>query len=164
MDGDRLKAVKQGLQTASSEINAGNYVGLITFGDRPKSLIPLAPFDTLQHQRLLAAIDALTADGSTAMYDGMMVGLAELMERKKTDPNGRFYLLLLSDGEANQGLNFEQVKDIVKYSGVRVYPIAYGEVNQQELQATASLRESTVQAGNPKNVQRLLKELFQTNL
>jgi Ca-activated chloride channel family protein len=164
MEGDRLKAVKRGLQTASSEINAGNYVGLITFGDRPKSLIPLAPFDTLQHQRLLAAIDALTADGRTAMYDGMMVGLAELMERKKTDPNGRFYLLLLSDGQANQGLNFEQVKDIVKYSGVRVYPIAYGEVNQQELQATASLRESTVQAGNPKNVQRLLKELFQTNL
>ncbi len=73
-------------------------------------------------------------------------------------------MLLLSDGEANQGLNFEQVKDIVKYSGVRVYPIAYGEVNQQELQATANLRESTVQAGNPKNVQRLLKELFQTNL
>ncbi|HEY9728873.1 MAG TPA: vWA domain-containing protein [Chroococcales cyanobacterium] len=164
MEGDRLKSVKQGLQIASNAINSGNQVGLITFSDRPKYLVPLAPFDTLQHQRLLAAIDRLEADGSTAMYDGTMVGLADLMERKKTDPNGRFYLLLLSDGEANAGFNFEQVKDIVKYSEVRVYPIAYGEVNQQELQSLSSLRESTVQAGNPQNVQRLLKELFQTNL
>jgi Ca-activated chloride channel family protein len=164
MEGDRINSVKQGLQIASNAINSGNQVGLITFSDRPKYLVPLAPFDTLQHQRLLAAIDRLEADGSTAMYDGTMVGLADLMERKKTDPNGRFYLLLLSDGEANAGFNFEQVKDIVKYSEVRVYPIAYGEVNQQELQSLSSLRESTVQAGNPQNVQRLLKELFQTNL
>jgi Ca-activated chloride channel family protein len=164
MEGDRIKAVKEGLQIASREINSGNQVGLMTFSDRPKYLVPLATFDTLQHQRLLAAIDELRADGNTAMYNGIITGLADLMERKKTDKNGRFYLLLLSDGEANAGFKFDQVKDIVKYSEVRVYPIAYGEVNQQELQSLSSLRESTVQAGNPQNVQRLLKELFQTNL
>lgn len=164
MEGDRLRSVQEGLRLASKNINAGNYVGLITFGSRPVQRLPLAPFDTLQQQRLLAVVDELTADGYTAMYDGIMVALADLMEQRKANPDGRFYLLLLSDGETNEGHTFDQVKNVMAYSDVRFYPIAYGEVNQAELQAIASLRESTVQQGNPENVQTLLSDLFQTNL
>ncbi|HEY9647149.1 MAG TPA: VWA domain-containing protein [Chroococcidiopsis sp.] len=164
MEGDRLQSVKEGLKLASKDINSGNYVGLVTFGDRPVRRLPLAAYDTLQQQKLLAAVDDLTADGSTAMYDGVMVALSELMQQRKTNPDGRFYLLLLSDGETNQGFAFDQIKDVLAYSDVRFYPIAYGEVNQEELQAIASLRESTVQQGNPANVQNLLRDLFQTNL
>lgn len=72
--------------------------------------------------------------------------------------------MLLSDGEATSGLRLEQVQSVLRDSGVRIYPIAYGEVNQQELQAIASLREGSVYDGNPETVQRLLKDLFQTNL
>jgi len=164
MEGDRLNSVKQSLQIASNAINSGNQVGLITFSDRPNYLLPLATFDTLQHQRLLAAVDNLKADGNTAMYDGVITGLAELMERRKADPNGQFYLLLLSDGEVTQGLQFVQVKDVLAHSGVRIYPIAYGEVNQEEMKAIAALREATVKSGTPQNLQTLLKDLFQTNL
>ncbi|GAB4217700.1 MAG: VWA domain-containing protein [Synechococcales cyanobacterium] len=163
-DSNRLTSVKEGLRIASGQINAGNYVGLVTFSDVVRSVLPLAPFETLHHQRLLAAIDRLVADGGTAMYDGMMVGLAELMNRQQQDPNGRYYLLVLSDGETNRGYGFVDIRDVLAYSGIRVYPIAYGEVNQAEMQAIAGLRESTVQAGTPSNVQTLLKDLFQTNL
>jgi len=164
MYGERIKAVKEGLRIATKEINAGNQVGLITFSDRVKNVVNLSPFDALQHKRLLAAIDALQADGNTALYDGAIAGLATLMERRKTDPTGVFRLLLLTDGEVTTGLKFEEVKDLMKFSDVRIYPIAYGEVNQQELKAIAALRESTVQVGTPQNVQNMLKEIFQTNL
>jgi Ca-activated chloride channel family protein len=164
MDGEPLNAVKEGLRIASKEINPGNYIGLISYGDQPRELVPLAPFDEMQHKRFLAAIDNLRADGATAMYDGMMVGLSKLMEQKKINPDGRFYMLLLTDGQANRGFNFDKVKQIIEYSGVRVYPIAYGDVNQGELDAIAALRESTVKQGTPENVQDLLKGLFQTNL
>ncbi len=164
MAGDRIKAVKEGLRIATKEINAGNQVGLITFSDRVKNVVNLSPFDALQHKRLLAAIDVLEADGNTALYDGAIAGLAPLMERRKADPTGVFRLLLLTDGEVTTGLKFEEVKDLMKFSDVRIYPIAYGEVNQQELKAIAALRESTVQIGTPQNVQNLLKEIFQTNL
>jgi len=164
MDGNRIQAVKTGLQVASKEINRGNFVGLMTFSDQVYYMVPLAPFDQLQHQRLLAATDSLVADGNTALYDGTMAALGELLAQKQKDPNGRFYLLLLTDGEVTKGFNFEQVKNLLANSGVRIYPIAYGEVNQQELLAIASLREATVQQGTPQNVERLLKELFQTNL
>lgn len=164
MQGDRLEGVKKGLRLASSAINAGNQVGLVTFGDRPVRRMTLAPFNELEQKRLLVAIDDLKADGSTAMYDGLMIGLADLMEKQKADPNGRFSLMLLSDGEVTTGLRLDQVQSVLRDSGIRIYPIAYGEVNQQELQAIASLREGSVYDGNPETVQRLLKELFQTNL
>ena len=164
MDGQPLDAVKEGLRVASSVINAGNEVGLVTFGDRPQYLVPLASFDQLQHQRLLAAIDSLRADGSTAMYDAMMIGLNELVQKRQSDPDGRFYLMLLTDGEANRGYNFADVRSILEYSDIRIYPIAYGDVNEAELQEIAQLRESTVKEGNPENVQDLLKGIFQTNL
>ncbi len=164
MDGEPLTAVKEGLKIASSTINAGNYVGLVTFGDRAVYRVPLEPFDQLQHQRFLAAIDTLVADGSTAMYDATLVGLAELMKQRQQDPDGLFYLLLLTDGEANRGYSFGDVENLLAYSDIRIYPISYGNANESELESIAQLRESTVKAGNPENVQDLLKGIFQTNL
>ena len=164
MEGERMQALKDGLRVAAGQINSGNYVSIVTFADNPTRRLPLAPFDQLQHQKFLATIDNLRADGATAMYDGAMVGLADLLAQKERDPNGRFYLLLLSDGEVNRGYTFDAVQDILAYSDVRFYPIAYGEVSQDELQAIASLRESTVQQGTPDNVQTLFKDLFQVNL
>ncbi len=164
MEGKALANVKEGLRVASQEINPGNYLGLISYSDQPREMLALAPFDEMQHKRFLAAIDNLRADGGTAMYDAMMVGLGKLMEQKKANPDGHFYLLVLTDGQTNEGLVFNQVQDVLKYSGVRIYPIAYGNVNQQELSAIAAIRESTVKTGTPENVQELLKDLFQTNL
>jgi Ca-activated chloride channel family protein len=86
------------------------------------------------------------------------------MEKQKADPDGQFYLLLLTDGDRTEGLTFNQVKALIQYSGVRVYPIAYGEVNHGELEAIAALREGAVYEGTPEKVQVLLKDLFQTNL
>ncbi|MEM9805451.1 MAG: VWA domain-containing protein [Cyanobacteria bacterium P01_D01_bin.56] len=164
MDGEPLKALQKGLRIASQQINQGNQVGLVTFAERPVRRLELAPFDKLQQQKLLAAVDQLHAHGGTAMYDGVMVALANLMEKRINDPDGRFYLLLLSDGDVNRGYEFRKVKDIMAHSNVRFYPIAYGEVNKAELQAIANLKESTVKQGNPENVQTLFKDLFQVNL
>ena len=164
MDGAPLQAVQDGLRIAAGQINPGNYIGIVSFDDNPVRRLAMAPFDELQHQKFLATVDQLRADGKTAMYDGIMVGLADLLEKQANDPTGRFYLLLLSDGEANRGNQFSAVRDIMAYSEVRFYPIAYGDVNEDELNAIASLRESTVKAGNPDNVQTLFKDLFQVNL
>ena len=164
MDGEPLVAVKEGLKIASSTINAGNYVGLVTFDDNAVYRVPLEPFDQLQHQRFLAAVDSLVAGGSTAMYDATLVGLGELMKQRQQDPEGLFYLLLLTDGDATRGYNFRDVENLLSYSDIRIYPIAYGDVNEAELESIAQLRESTVKTGNPENVQDLLKGIFQTNL
>ncbi|MEM9162663.1 MAG: VWA domain-containing protein [Cyanobacteria bacterium P01_F01_bin.4] len=164
MEGEPLSALKEGLRIAAQQINPGNHIGLVTFDDKPVNRLPLGSFDKQQHQRFLATVEQLQANGGTAMYDGVMVGLGELLKQQQQDPNGRYYLLLLTDGEVNRGYTFDAAKDIMAYSNVRFYPIAYGNVNEQELDAIASLRESTVQVGTPENVQDLFKNLFQINL
>jgi len=164
MEGEPLAAVQAGLQVAASQINPGNFVSIVTFDDRPVRRLPLAPFDPLQHQKFLATVDQLRADGATAMYDGVMVALADLMEQQTRDPTGRFYLLLLTDGKTNRGNPFATIEPVMAYSDVRFYPIAYGDVDQGELDAIAALRESTVQQGNPENVRTLFRDLFQINL
>jgi Ca-activated chloride channel homolog len=160
----RLKAVQEALRFASQQINSGNQVGLMTFSDRPVRRINLAPFNELEQKRLLTAIDELKSDGATTLYDAVAAGLGDLMNQQKRDPEGRFYLLLLTDGERTDGLDLSSVRDVIKHSGVQVYPIAYGEVNQAELKELAAIREGSVYSGNPKTVQTLLRDLFQTNL
>jgi Ca-activated chloride channel family protein len=164
MEGEPLKAVKDGLRVASQYINPGNQISLITFSDQPVQQLSLRPFDEQQHKRFLAAVDLLQSGGGTALYDGVMVGLSELLAQRQKDPNGSYYLLLLSDGQTNVGYPFKEIKDIMAHSGVRFYPIAYGEVNEAEMQAIAELRESTVKMGTPENVQDLFRDLFQVNL
>lgn len=164
MDGEPLEAVQAGLRVAADQINPGNFVSIVTFDDSPVRRLPLAPFDPLQHQKFLATVDQLQADGATAMYDGVLVALGELMEQQARDPTGRFFLLLLTDGKANRGYTFGTIEQVMAYSDVRFYPIAYGDVDQAELEAIAELRESAVQEGNPNNVRTLFKDLFQINL
>lgn len=164
MEGDPLRAVQEGLRIASQYINPGNQVSFITFSDQPVEQLSLKPFDEQQHKRFLAAVDLLQSGGGTALYNGVMVGLSQLLTQRQQDPNGNYYLLLLSDGQTNVGYKFNEIKDIMAYSGVRFYPITYGEVNEQEMQAIAELRESTVKSGTPENVQELFRDLFQVNL
>ncbi|MEL6554397.1 MAG: VWA domain-containing protein [Cyanobacteria bacterium J06621_11] len=161
---ERLSAVQSALQFASSQINPGNQVGLVTFSGKPTHRMHLAPFSELEKKRLFTAIEQMRADGGTALYDGLAVGLSELMTAKKNDPEGEFYLLLLTDGEQTRGIGFERIEKVLEASGVKVYPISYGEVNQKELEAIAAIRETPVFKGTPKQVQGLLKDLFQTSL
>lgn len=161
---NRLDAVQDALRFASQQINPGNQVGVVTFSDRPTRRMHMAPFDEFEKKRLFTAIDQLHADGGTALYDGLAVGLESLLAKQELDPDGKFYLLLLTDGERTQGLKFSQLKNVIEASGVRVYPIAYGDINQKELEALAEIRESNVYQGTPEKVQVLLKNLFQTSL
>jgi Ca-activated chloride channel family protein len=165
MDQDeRLARVKRAIRAASGAINPGNQVGLVTFGDRPVRQLPLAPMDEPGRQRLVATVNHLQANGSTALYDGLAVGLADLMRARQRDPHGRFHLLLLSDGKPTSGLSLQDLREVIQHSGIQITPIAYGEVDHGELQAIADIRESVVYEGTPQRIVPLIGDLFQTTL
>ncbi len=164
MSGEPLRAVQDGLRIASQSINAGNHVGMVGFGGQPYWLVPLAPFDRLHHQRLLAGVDSLSAQGFTAMYDGLTIALDALMTQRASDPNGRFYILLLSDGETNRGWRLPDMQGVLEYSDIRIYPIAYDLLDQPDLVAIAATGEASVQRGNTETITGILRDIFQTSL
>ena len=160
----RLSQLKKAISLATTAINDGNQVGLISFSDHPVRRMPLQPINAQGRRELIASINHLQADGPTALYDGLAVGMADLMRARQKDPNGRFHLLLLTDGQRTDGLDFDNLRDVIEKSGIVITPIAYGKVNQQELKSIADLRESLVYQGTPALVLPLMKDLFQTNL
>jgi len=161
---NRLQRLKTAVNLASSAINSGNQVGMISFSDQPVLHLPLQPFDGAGRARLLAAVQRLRPDGATALYDGMAVAMAELMRARRSDPDGRFVLLLLNDGARTSGLQLSDLSDVIRHSGINTIPMSYGEVDEGELNAIAALRESSVYKGTPKLILPLMHELFQTNL
>ena len=160
----RLSQLKKAISLATTVINDGNQVGLISFSDHPMRQMPLQPINAQGRRQLVATVNSLRADGPTALYDGLAVGLADLLRARQKDPNGRFHLLLLTDGQRTEGLEFETMREVIDQSGIVITPIAYGEVNQGELKSIADLRESVVYQGTPALVLPLMNDLFQTNL
>jgi Ca-activated chloride channel family protein len=126
--------------------------------------MPLQPINAQGRRQLVASINSLQADGPTALYDGLAVGMADLLRARQKDPNGRFHLLLLTDGQRTEGLELNDMRKVIEKSGIVITPIAYGEVNEGELKAIADLRESVVYQGTPALVLPLMNDLFQTNL
>jgi Ca-activated chloride channel family protein len=163
-ENDRLSQLKRALIVASGAINSGNQVGLISFSDQPTRLMPLQPYDAQSRARMLAAVRGLQANGTTALYDGMAVALHDLMRASRRDPNGRFHLLILSDGMATKGLKLGDLRGVIENSNITITPIAYGDVNDGELRDIAAIRESTVYRGDPKRILPLINDLVQTAL
>ena len=161
---NRLSQLKRALILASGAINSGNQVGLISFSDKPTRLMPLQPYDANSRARLLATVQGLQANGSTALYDGLAVALHDLMQARRRDPNGRFHLLVLSDGMATKGLQLADLRSVIANSDITITPIAYGDVNDGELRDIAAIREGTVYRGDPKRILPLINDLFQTTL
>ena len=160
----RMRQLKKAVAIASGAINPGNQVGLISFGDRPIRHLPLQPYDSAMRGRLLAAVQELEPEGSTAIYDGLAVAVADLMRARQRDPQGRFVVLLLSDGDRTSGLTLPELQPVLAHSGITVIPIAYGEVNARELQELAAIREGSVYAGSPDQIVPLMNDLLQTTL
>lgn len=161
---NRLSQLKRALILASGAINSGNQVGLISFSDKPTRLMPLQPYDANSRARLLATVQGLQANGATALYDGLAVALHDLMQARRRDPNGRFHLLVLSDGMATKGLQLADLRSVIANSDITITPIAYGDVNDGELRDIAAIREGTVYRGDPKRILPLINDLFQTTL
>jgi Ca-activated chloride channel family protein len=116
------------------------------------------------------SIRALSAKGSTALYDGLYVVLREFeRERRATRQVRRQALVLLSDGlDTRSHLAFEDVMDLARRVGVNIYVIALrgdvpltpratldGSILQAEYTMGTVARESGGRAFFPKSAHEL---------
>jgi VWFA-related protein len=83
-----------------------------------------------------AAIDRLTAEGNTALFDALVQSVSLLKIRSE-----RRVIVLLTDG-VDSGVSqytFSQVMDEATRWSVPIYPIGFGAVDQKQLQQMAEL-------------------------
>jgi len=141
MDGTRIKGVRDALLKGADFIDPEHSIGIVSFSEDVRVLLPIKPFDLNQKASFLAAAQSLSVGGQTAMYDGIAVALDMLADEIKKRPEVKPMLFVLTDGETNQGLHFENFQRVVEAIGVPVYTIGY-EADLEELKRLSSLVEA----------------------
>ncbi len=125
MDGAPLKQLKQSLRSGSKYINKECSVGLVTFSTEVNMALPIAKFDINQRSLFMGAVDSMSAGGSTAMFDAMIVAEKMLMDAKVNNPNAKLMLFVLTDGESNVGNTLNSTRKVIEGLKIPVYTIGY---------------------------------------
>lgn len=140
MEGERIKNLKKALIESSDLISANNAIGLVSYSDTVNVDLPISSFNVQQKSLFNGAVEQLSVGGKTATYSATLVAADLLLEFKKTHPDYKTVIFVLSDGETNTGVDFEEAKLLLEQLGVPIHTIAY-ELSSPALKDMASWAE-----------------------
>ncbi len=163
MAGRRLRALKKALIEGSDFISEKNSIGLVTFSSKSSVLLSPKKFDLIQKSAFHAGVQDMQSGGQTGMYDGILVSLSLLLEAGKDNPTAKLLLFVLTDGESNQGYDFEDVRKVVQGVAVPIYTIGYAE-QIDELKQLSSLVEAASRNAAEGNVSYTIGTLLNAQM
>jgi Ca-activated chloride channel family protein len=159
MAGTRLFSLQRALGTARGFISPEASVGMVEFSDQTVLRLPIEEFDLNQQARFVAAVDDMDAAGGTAMYDGITLGLSMLLSHQATNPTAKPLLIVLTDGETNEGYNLNDVQRVIGGLRIPVYTVGF-EANLDELGRLSSLVEAATINASEEDVEFKISALF----
>lgn len=114
-----VRSAAKGLVKALRDGDRGAVVAVTSSVGMPQSF-------TTDRGQVASAIDALSASGATAIYDGVYIALTALARERQTQSEPRRQVLvLLSDGQDNAShVSADDVSDLARRAGVCIYSIA----------------------------------------
>lgn len=163
MDGVPLNKLKQSLLSGSQYINKDTSIGLVSFSSDVNINLPIAKFDLNQRALFTGAVKDLKANGSTAMFDAVVVASKMLIEEKAKNPNAKLMLFILSDGETNYGHSLNDVRDMLETFKIPIYTIGYN-ANIKALQSLSSINEAASINADSEDVIYKLGSLFNAQM
>ncbi|MBQ3885212.1 MAG: VWA domain-containing protein [Ruminococcus sp.] len=163
MAGDPLSRLKTSLIEASKNIKPDNYVGLISYSDDVTVNLPIANFDLEQRSYFAGAVENMQSGGGTATYDALLVGINMINEYKKTVPNAKTMIFVLSDGMCNRGVDYTTSASIVSHFGIPIYTIGYNE-EIDSLKDLSSINEAVYIDADSDDVVYELAALFNAQM
>ena len=180
MEGSRIAGLKQSMLMLASRASIGSEryarfqnreeVGIITFSTEPAPTV-LFPMGSTPEQNaktraaITQFIDPLTADGQTAIYSSIQQALVELGQERGREKEKRYYtVVLMTDGENNQGLTEAQFEEWYRsqgasVSGIPVFPILFGEGSPAELRGLADLTGGRLFDSRSNSLAAVFKEI-----
>lgn len=165
MEGAKLLRVQEALRNSTQYINKENYVGLVSYSD-PGDItvdLPIGEFTPKQRSLFAGAVNDLKADGGTATNSALVVALDMAVKAQEQIPNSKIRILVLSDGQQNQGLSLHEVTGMVNGIGLPVYGIGF-EADLTDLQKLAGINEGYCVNADSEDVIYKLRNLFTAEL
>lgn len=163
MAGNRIQAVRAAMTEAVSFISEDSSIGMVTFSDRTTHVLPIARFDIEQQGLFVAAIRGMDTTGGTAMYDGIAVALSLLLDEVEENPDAKPIVIVLTDGETQAGLSFDEISDVVRGLRIPIYTVGF-EADLDELARLSGLVEAASINADIENVEFRIGSLFNAQL
>jgi Mg-chelatase subunit ChlD len=135
-------------------------VGIYTFASEVHAVLPIAPYDSAAVERALAAMPP--TGGGTAIGDAMDRARADLYRAGAF----RKYVLVITDGESNEGAPPEQVAaEIARRSegAVRMYYVAF-DVDPEKFAFIREAGGDVLSAAGGAQLRTALAELYESRI
>ncbi|WP_172820812.1 VWA domain-containing protein [Cyanobium sp. NIES-981] len=100
MSGTKLSHARKAARFLAGQLTAADRLAIVSFDDEVQVVMPSRPAG--DPQPFIAAINTIRSGGCTALHDGWLAGAQQVAEQ--LEPAAINRVLLLSDGQANQGL------------------------------------------------------------
>lgn len=165
MYGDPILQLKESLSNGMQYINENNYVGLVSYSDDVTIEVPIGKFDMNQKSYFQGGINSLTANGSTASYDAVVVAM-DMIEKAKADhPDAKAMIFLLSDGYQNVGYGMNTIKPALKESTIPVYTISYtSDADKDAMRELSEINEAATINADSDDIVYKIKSLFNSQM
>lgn len=141
MDGEPLSRLKKSLISGANYIGKDCSIGLVTFSNDVSIALPIGKFDINQRSLFTGAVNNMSAGGSTAMFDAIVVAERMLLDAKADHPNAKLMLFVLTDGNTNAGATLKDTQAMIEGLQVPIYTIGYN-ADVQALAAVSSINEA----------------------
>ncbi len=140
---NKLPLVKNSLKMLLDGMNANDKVSIVVYAGAAGTV--LEPTPATEKAKIIAAIDNLSAGGSTAGAEG--INLAYKLAEQNFDKNGVNRVILATDGDFNVGItNPEELQDFVerkRETGIFLSVFGFGSGNYND-----ALMQKLAQNGN----------------
>ena len=100
MQGEKLSHALKAARVLTGELTAQDRLAIVSFDDEATVVMPSRRVD--DPLPFLQAIDTISCGSTTALFDGWLAGALQVAEH--LNPQGLNRVLLLSDGQANEGI------------------------------------------------------------
>jgi Ca-activated chloride channel family protein len=122
---NRMTAAKSAARDFVDSLPEPMRVGVVSFSDYASLVAPL----TVDKTVVQGALDGLQTQAGTAMGDGLAVALNQIARERLGGEKVPASILVLSDGESNQGIPAALVAQEAKGAAIPVYTIGLGTPN-----------------------------------
>lgn len=164
MGGDPINSLQSSLIQTLPYIGDEHYVGLVSYSDRVTINLPIDLFNNKHRAYFSGEVRNLVANGGTATYDAVLVGLDMINEKMKEIPDATPLMFVLTDGDANQGYVLDRIAPIVGGMSVPIYTIAYNYRDNGQLEKLSGINEAATIKADSQDIVNQLRNLFNTQL
>lgn len=163
MNGEPINALQESLINSMQYIGSENYIGLVSYSSDVTIELPIDQFNMTQQSKFKGSVEHLSANGSTATFDAICVGLDMIQKQLELTPNAKPMLFVLSDGETNVGYSLKQVRSVIEGLNIPVYTIGYN-ADLDALKAISSVTEAATINASTDDIVYQLKQMFNAKL